>query len=228
VTEDRGRRHETGSSPWADDSADDLLEQGGRPLPWLHWRLPRGAAILLAAGLIVGLAAGYATGYRQARPARPAPVSTAAPVRRATVATGPGTFYEDDPALSQAAGTCSAQSGRELQLGVQVTNDSIASVGLGRVRAVLPLGGLKAISQRWAPCGAIGTGQDPVSLAPGDSTWFSVTFRVLARCPGPDPVQFAVGYTTGRTSADVRLEGFPDLSRVRYSGCTSQKARGSG
>jgi hypothetical protein len=46
-------------------------------------------------------------------------------------------------ALPQTTGTCSAQSGRELHLGVQVTNASAKAIGLGQIRAVLPLGGLR-------------------------------------------------------------------------------------
>src|ERR1700722_18137162 len=55
---------------------DDVVEQGGAPLrlpgwarrpgwvPAFGWRPPRRAAVLVIAGLIVGLAAGYALGYR--------------------------------------------------------------------------------------------------------------------------------------------------------------------
>ena len=103
---------------------------------------------------------------------------------------------------------------------MQVTNGSAAAIRLGQVHTVLPLGGLRAISQQWAPCGAIGVGQGPASLGPGDSVWFSVTFQVLVGCPGPLPVQFTVDYSSAGASAAVNLPGFPDLSQVPYTGCT--------
>ena len=127
--------------------------------------------------------------------------------------------YEAGPVLNQADGKCSAQSGREIQLGVQVTNGSSAEIRLGRIHTVLPLGGLRVISQQWGPCGAIGGLQDPAPLLPGDSTWFSVTLKVLAGCPGPYPVQFTVDYSGAGVAATVRLPGFTDLSQLPYPGC---------
>jgi hypothetical protein len=208
-------QNEPGSSPWADDSAADVVEQGGRHLPSLNWRSPRGAAILLVMGLVVGLAAGYAAGYRLA-PRNASTLGSASPAPARAI--GTAAPYLGGPALTQASGTCSAQSGRELQLGVQITNGSAAEIRLGRVHAVLPLGGLRVISQQWAPCGAIGMGQDPASLGPGDSTWFSVTFQVLVGCPGPLPVWFTVDYSSAGVSAAVRLTSFPDLGHVPYTG----------
>jgi hypothetical protein len=113
------------------------------------------------------------------------------------------------------------QSGRELQLGVQVTNSSTEPIVLSRIRTVFPLSGLKVVSQQWAPCGAIGAVQGPVALEPGDSTWFSVTVQVLVACPAPLPVQFTVNYTYGGQAAIVNLPGFPDLGQVPYTGCRS-------
>lgn len=217
-----GQQNHPGSSPGADDLARDVVEQGGGHFPSLSWRPRRGAAILLAVGLIVGLAAGYAAGNRQSSrnvnppTASPGPASPAPTPSLNIAAVVP---YEDGPALNQTGTTCSAQSGRELQLGVQVTNVSAAEIRLGQVRTVLPIGGLRAISQRWAPCGAIGVPQDPDPLGPGESTWFSVTLKVLAGCPGPFPVQFAVDYTWAGRAATVRLPGFSDLTQVPYSGC---------
>lgn len=231
---------------------DDVVEQGGgRRLfpalnwPWLNWRPPRGAAILLLVGLVIGLGAGYALGYRQvprnasppppsASPASVPPVPAPGPIlvtlTPAQAGTpilvtlspvqGTGTVFSNAPALTQSAGTCSARSGRQLQLGVQVTNESAKPVGLGQIRTVLPLGGLRVISQLWAPCGTMGAVQVPSSLAPGDSAWFSVTVHVLVACPGPLPVQFTVGYTWAGKAASVNLPGFPDLSQVPYPGCT--------
>jgi hypothetical protein len=216
----------------------DVVEQGGRRFfPSLNWRPPwwppRGAAILLAVGLIAGLAAGYVAGYRQApRNASAAPAASASPappvppsapqmqiVIKGTAIQGTGTVFADGLALTQDAGTCSVQSGRELQLGVQVTNSSTEPIVLDRIRTVFPLSGLKVVSQQWAPCGAIGAAQGPVALEPGDSTWLSVTVQVLVACPAPLPVQFAVGYTFAGGTATVNLPGFPDLGQVPYTGC---------
>ena len=194
------------------------MEQGGRRLPSLNWRppnwrSPRGVAVLVAVGLLAGLVVGYAAGNRQVprsvSPQRPAPSSAS-----------PGlSLAAGGPALTQAIGTCAVQNGRDLQLGVQVTNQSTANVTLSLVHPVLPLGGLKWVSQQWAPCSTLPTGQDPAVLPPGASTWFSVTFEVLVRCPGPLPVQFTVSYVANGQPATTSLPGFPDLGQVPYTGC---------
>jgi hypothetical protein len=234
VNGDGSQRNEAGSSPWTDDSAADVVEQGGRRFfPSLNWRPPRGAAILLAVGLVIGLAAGYAVGYRQApRNASAPPTASASPalpvpppapqiVIKGTAIQGTGTVLTGGLALTQDTGACSVQSGRELQLGVQVTNQSAVPIGLGGFRTVLPLSGLKVVSQQWAPCGAIGAVQVPDTLGPGDSTWLSVTVQVLVACPAPIPVQFAVVYTYAGEAATVNLPGFVALGQVPYTGCRS-------
>lgn len=217
----------------------DVVEQGGRRIfpslnrPPLNWRPPRVAVILLAVGVVIGLVAGYAAGYRQApRNASAPPTASASPalpvpppapqlVIKGTAVQGSGSVFEDGLALTQDTGTCSVQSGRELQLGVQVTNTSTEPIVLSRIRAVFPLGGLKVVSQQWAPCGANGAVQGPVALEPGDSAWFSVTVQVLVACPAPLPVQFTVSYTYAGEAAIVTLPGFPDLGQVPYTGCRS-------
>ena len=134
------------------------------------------------------------------------------------------------------------QRGRDLQLGVEVINLSSAAVTLGQVRSILPLGGLRPISQQWEPCGAISsswqataggsfvfvkastgeveTGSSTV-LPPLGTAWLSVTFRVLVACPGPLPVQFSVGYQENGRTGTAQLPGFPDLGQVTYTGCKS-------
>jgi hypothetical protein len=219
--------------PGGDNADGDVVEQGGgrRPSPnwrrlnWrpANWRSPRGGAILLAVGLVAGLAVGYTAGDRQTSrsvsPQRPAPAPASA---SASASASPGlSLTAGSPALIQAIGTCAVQNGRELQLGVQVTNQSTADITLSLVRPVLPLGGLKWISQQWAPCSTLPTGQDPAVLTPGASTWFSVTFDVLVRCPGPLPVQFTVDYVLDGRSAATSLPGFPDLGQVPYAGCAA-------
>jgi hypothetical protein len=200
------------------ENSDDIVQAGGTRSMIPNWRLSRGAALLGALGLVAGLVAGYAAGDRHAASgARPPqrPRASAAPQQELVMV---------NQALTQTTNACSAQIGRNLQLGVQVTNQSVAAVTLRRVRAVLPLGGLKVVAQQWAPCGAIAVtqaaqAQSGGSLAPGASTWFTVTFKVLRGCPGPLPVQFTVDYDVLGTRGTESLPGFPDLTEVPYAGC---------
>jgi hypothetical protein len=254
---------------------DDVVEQGGAPLPlpeWAHrprWlpalgRKPsRGAAILGIAGLIVGLAAGYALGYRHlgqtVRPLAPSRASaagavppavagSAAPPNPAASAVGSGAYSSSLSVaglsgLAQNGGECSVQHGRDLQVGVEVINLSGTPVILGQVRTILPLGGLRVVSQQWAPCGAIfpagqaagsgsivfigastgeieaGNGADAAVLPPYGDAWLSVTFRVLVACPSPLPVLFSVSYQENGRTDTAQLPGFSDLGQVAYSGC---------
>jgi hypothetical protein len=250
---------------------DDVVEHGAAPLrlpgwarrprwlPALGRRPSRGAAILGIAGLIVGLAAGYALGYRHlgqaVPPSRATPAGTvlpaiagsAAPPGLAASADGPGAYSSSLsiaglPGLAQTGGECAVQRGRDLQLGVEVINLSSTAVTLGQVRSILPMGGLRAISQQWEPCGTISsswqateggsfvfvnastgvveTGSSPV-LPPYGTAWLSATFRVLVGCPGPLPVQFSVSYQENGRTGTTQLPGFPDLGHVTYTGCKS-------
>ena len=123
--------------------------------------------------------------------------------------------------LIQPGSQCSAQLGHLLQLGVEVTNQSAAVVRLRRVRAVLPLGGLRVTGTAWGSCGELpAPGLAPGSVLPaGASTWFTVTFRVLENCPFQYSVQFLVDYDRLGRTATVRLPGFADLSHVPYQTC---------
>jgi hypothetical protein len=135
------------------------------------------------------------------------------------------------------------QRGRELQVGVEVINLSRRAVTLGQVRPILPLGGLRPVSQQWAPCGAIssswqaayggtivfirastgeveaGSAAAATVLPPYGTAWLSVTFRVLVACPRPLPVQFSVSYQENGRTDTAQLPGFPDLGQVTYTGC---------
>src|SRR6516164_7421287 len=95
-------------------AGDDVLEQGSRRRPVPRWRLPRAALVLGAVGLLAGLAAGYAAGVRHAGKPPSAP-------RGAASQTAPS-FTAGGFPLSQSGPGCSAQTGHELQLGLEVTN----------------------------------------------------------------------------------------------------------
>ena len=212
---------------------DDVVEQGGgRRLRLPQWRPSRAAAVLAAAALVIGLAAGYTAGHRHARSAvaLPKPTVTASPSASSVSASGSVFSSTFSPALTQGTGACSVQSGQELQLGVQVTNQSTEPITLQTARAVLPLGGLRQVTWQWATCGAIPAGVTEVFvvLLPGQSTWLSATFKVQVHCPGPAPVQFTVGYQQQGRSVTASLPGFPDLGEVPYSGCQPNSAGSPG
>lgn len=200
-------------------AGDDVLEVGGgrRLVPRWLWP-PPGALIVGAAALLAGLAIGYAAGAQHSAepPAPPSPSRAVAPAEPFSAGGFP---------LSQSGPQCSVQAGRELQVGVQIMNLSPTVVRLRRVQVVLPLGGLRVISQVWGPCGELPLArQAPTSILPpalgqGASSWFTVTFQVLVRCPQPLPVQFTLDYDQQGHLAAIRLPGFPDLSQVPYSGC---------
>lgn len=187
------------------------MELGSRHRPVL--RLPPIAVMLAVGGLLVGLVAGYAAGDRHAGNNAPLPLARGASSPAAPTAAGAFTLTQADQ--------CSAQIGPALQLGVQVTNPSAAGVLLRRVTVVLPLGGLQEISQAWGPCGELPAGSDiPDNAVPaGGSAWFTVTFKVLVKCPGPLPVQFTLDYDQLGREATIHLPGFDDLGHVPYASC---------
>jgi hypothetical protein len=190
------------------------VELGNRRLPGFGWRPPRGTVLAAAAALLIGLIVGYVAGDRQARHGAGSLSSPGSAPPAATFPTGIA-------ALSQSSSQCAAQIGSALQLGVQVTNESATALTLRRVEAILPLGGLKATAQAWGPCGALpgaGAALDDV-LPGGASTWFTVTFRVLVKCPAAFPVQFILDYDQHGRAATAHLPGFADLGGVPYAGC---------
>jgi len=172
-----------------------------------------------------------------------APVYPPAPPDGPAYASNPGTA--ELSGLAQTGGACSVQRGRELQVGVEVINLSETAVTLGQVTPILPLGGLRLVSRQWAPCGALSPSwpaadggmivfvkssagvvevgsatPDGAAVVPPDGTaWLSATFRVLAACPSPLPVQFSVSYQENGRTDTVQLAGFPDLAQVTYTGC---------
>ena len=253
------------------EDEDDVVEQGGAPLRLPRWarrprwlpapgqRPPRIAAILGIAGLVVGLAAGYALGYRHPRQAvRPAPATAAGAISPPAAGSAPsgsvasiggpgahssGLAVAGLSGLIQTGGACSLQRGQEIQLGVEVINLFATPVTLRQVSPVLPLAGLRQVSQQWAPCGAlspswqaagggtivfIGVPSGEVGavsaagatvLPPNGTAWLSVTFRVLVACPRRLPVQFSVRYLENGRTATAQLPGFLDLRQIEYTGC---------
>jgi hypothetical protein len=207
-------------------SGDDILEQDSRRFRLPGWRPSRGAGVLAVVALAVGLAAGYAAGTQHPHGGavpRPTVTVTASPSGSLAAVPVQSFSYADSSALIQDQGSCAAQTGHELQLGIQFTNESPQPVTLTTARVVLPLGGLTEVTHQWGPCGALAgwpsQGAGLIMLLPGESTWLSATLKVQAGCPWPLPVQFSVGYQAQGHSYTASLAGFPDLGQVPYSGC---------
>jgi hypothetical protein len=216
-------------------SEPDIIEQRGRlrlpRLPSPGWRPSRGAGILAAVTLTIGLAAGYAAGHGQGRGTLAAPEKPAASAGQASGGVASGTIVAVappasidflGPALTQNPGTCSVQAGRDLELGIPVTNQSGETVLLESVKPVpLASGMLKVLSWSWDPCGFDNGGivQDTVALGPGETTWVTAVVQPLVACPAPAPLQFQVTYSINSQKSTFNLPGFPDLSAVHYSGC---------
>jgi hypothetical protein len=203
---------------------DDLVELGQErsrlpELPRLPgWPPSRGAAVFAAAAVAVGLVAGYVAGDRHVLTPPGKSAGSAAPSAPASAATIPP---GNSSPVSQGRTGCSTQTGHELQLGVQLTNESAAPVVLKTARFAVAVGGLKQVTWQWAPCGALpgGPGQAEEILPAGESVWLTGTFAVQVRCPAASSVQLTVGFITQGQAATVALAGFPDLSQVAYSGC---------
>ena len=142
--------------------------------------------------------------------------AAAGPAASATASAAVGGYT-----LGQSGNQCSLQLGSGLQLGVQVRNGSSAPLTVGDIRTILPMGSLTVTGQRWGPCGELATSSDEADryLPPGASTWFTVTVTVRARCPGPLPVQFMVGYDQNGKLEAVQLPGFADLGQAPYGNC---------
>jgi len=231
----------------------DFIEQGAGPggsqrprfdaTRWLgflgpdfggdRWRRrpSRGAAVLAAVTLLAGLGAGYAAG-KGARGAAPAPARLSPAIVVTTPSAPSNPFAEVDPPIEQFPESCSAQTGSELQVGVEVENDSATAVNLVGVKTTFPEsnGVLREVSWMWEPCGAISYGlyQSTVDLEPGASAWLSVTLKVNVPCPEPYPVQFSVTYIRGGTAGTAQLPGFPDLGSVPYNHCAAQGVTATG
>ena len=179
---------------------------------------------LAAVALIAGLAIGYVAGTGPSGSAAP-PVPQASATPAARVTSPPEHRIVDGPAVEQSTASCAEQSGSQLQLGVEVTNQSAAAVTLTGVKLLFPgdAGTLRELSWQWAPCGAINSElyQRTTQLPADSSAWLSATFTVLVHCPAAYPVQFSVSYVTDGVSAATILPGFPDLGDVPDMSCPS-------
>lgn len=170
------------------------------------------ALLLLAAILISGLL-GYRLGISRQSPGV-SPYESVSPSESTP-------FHENlkDP-LVPTTNRCSAQSGRQLQLGIELENMGSTVLVLRRISPVLyGLGGLRAIDETRGPCGVPSTAGLTNPLNVGEATWIRMTFDVLVTCPAYVPVAFQIEYTADGTDRVETVKAFDDLGGVPYSSC---------
>jgi hypothetical protein len=192
------------------DKAGPVRKLAGRAL-----RVLREATLEVTLGaLVIGLVAGFVGGRVSAHHKHPV---TARPASSPL----PGPTPVNVPAVVFTGNSCGVQRGLNLQLGIEILNQSRKAVTLGKVLPTFPLGGLRMITSGLGTCGEIPVASPFAKsvLGPGMTGWVTTTVSVKVRCPQPLPVGFMVRYAqSGRSSATV-LNGFPDLSQVAYRNC---------
>jgi hypothetical protein len=201
------------------DEPVDVLDAGQDKVSWLQRRGPERFGVgALVGALVLGLLVGYLAGRHHGDPTR----TTLPTVASATSSPRASIPSSDAPAPSATGEHCSLQQGRRLTLGIEISNGSAVAVRLGRLRARLPLGGLRAIGSARQTCGQVAAPPGSVAdaaLAPGATTWLTMRFVVLVKCPTALPVLFQLSYTQAGRPATVELGGFSDLGSVPYTGC---------
>ena len=200
-----------------DNQADsEMIQFGGLPVRWpfpdVHLpRMPQRpiAVALLAVGLLIGFLGGRLTAHHTGHgPRSILPVSTPIVVPRGD-------------AITMTGARCSVQVGNNLELGLEIMNETGRTATIGAIKATFPLGGLRVIASGIGTCGELPMAQiaPSASLSPGATEWIHITVAVRAGCPGALPVWFTVGYTSARKTSTATLAGFPDLGPVPYRRC---------
>jgi hypothetical protein len=200
------------------DEPVDVLDTGEDRMPWLQRRGPRLGVGALVGVLLIGLLVGYVAGRDHGHTTRATPPAVAS----ASPSPPPSAASIESASLSATGEHCSLQQGRHLILGIEVSNGTAADVRLGRLHARLPLGGLRAIGSAHQTCGQTPAPPGSIAsaaLAPGASTWLTMTFDVLVKCPSALPVLFRLSYLQLDRPGSVELGGFVDLGSVPYTGC---------
>lgn len=106
--------------------------------------------------------------------------------------------------------------GHQLQLGIEITNDTRHTVSLKAVGVDGPIPGLSVRAKQFGRCGVVGGNTAPQPLAPGNSTWISATFDDHLPCRVSwSSIIFTVHYDDGLTATG----GFSYLPDIAFPAC---------
>ncbi|HUD38437.1 MAG TPA: hypothetical protein VMR14_16155 [Streptosporangiaceae bacterium] len=129
--------------------------------------------------------------------------------------------------LADNGGRCAVQVGRNLELGIELVNQSSSPVIVRRITPVFALGGFRPTTSGAGSCGALPESRyvQPTAILPGATEWVAATLKVLVHCPQARPVGFKLRYSqSGKTGTTV-FNAFPDLGQIPYRGCTTASGR---
>jgi hypothetical protein len=225
------------SSPDAETEG-DLLEFGGHPIGWARRRvgsepgsgpgadrlarlarqLSRVNASTIEAALIalvIGLVIGFVGGHVTAKPKHQQHSTEPGKVTLTPV-------FMQAP-LADNGGRCAVQVGRNLELGIELVNQSRSPVLVERITPVFALGGFRPTASGAGPCGALPGSQyvQPAAILPGATEWVAATLKVLVHCPQARPVGFKLRYSQSGKTGTTIFNAFPDLGQIPYRGCTT-------
>jgi hypothetical protein len=171
--------------------------------------------------LLVGLAGGYLVGSQRSRDAAAPPAPSATPAADSA--------YHPPPVdVVTVVRQCAIQSGKHLQLGAEMTNESGQALSVSAVIIVLPGTGLSVGHGGWGTCAEVrtpgGSMRDdvppgPMLIPPGASAWYTAELNVLVACPAGSPVEFLLRYQLDGQASSSLVHAFPDLGNIAYSGC---------
>jgi len=174
-----------------------------RPLPW---RLFAAVVLVVVAGVV-----GYVIGDHHG-----AAMTTARPL------VSPTRVVEPLSTVSVTGRQCAVEDGHQLQVGIEITNDTRHTVSLTAIDVDVPIPGLSVRAKQFGTCGVVAGNTGPQPLAPGNSTWISATFDNHLPCQVPASsniytasIIFTVHYDDGLTATG----GFSYLPDIAFPAC---------
>ena len=188
-----------------------VIDMGQQPIDSrrrLPWRLFAAAAavVVVVAGVV-----GYVIGDQHG-----AAMTMARPL------VSPTRVVEPLSTVSVTGRQCAVEVGHQLQVGIEITNDTRQTVSLKAIDVDAPLPGFNVRAKQFGTCGVVGGNTGPQPLAPGNSTWISATFDNHLSCQGPSSsnistasIIFTVHYDDGLTATG----GFSNLPDIALPAC---------
>src|ERR1700689_1162362 len=92
--------------------------------------------------------------------------------------------------LADNGGRCAVQVGRNLELGIELVNQSSSPVIVRRITPVFALGGFRPTTSGAGSCGALPGSRyvQPTAILPGATERVAGTLKALVHCPQARPV----------------------------------------